>query len=158
MSNTTVPFGLPACPLYASDSGTQQRRVSCSTIRLTHSFQPAMARLSGNIDGVGRVSELSNIRPSLAHPEYCTVTTSFGPGFSAPSPGRTTLEMSPEVLFTASAGGMVRSAGGAKAIAADCGVGGRVIGTEVWAVTRASAVTQNATASSLVRISFRSGA
>ena len=59
----------------------------------------------GNIDGWLRVSELSNIRPSLDQPVYCTVTTSFSDGFSPLSPALMTREMRPDGLFTASAGG-----------------------------------------------------
>src|SRR3954462_7404945 len=111
-----------------------------------------MARLKGNIDAVGRESELSNLRPSLAQPVYCTVTTSLGPGFSVPSPGRTTLETRPDVLFAASAGGMVRSGGAAKADAADCAAGGSVSGAGVCAAAAATVPAQNATAKNLVRI------
>jgi len=87
--------------------------------------------LIGNVDGALRVNVLSNIRPSFAHPVYCTVTTSFGLGFSVLSPARTTLEIKPDALFVASDGGIVKSAGGAKAMTADWAVGGSVIGTEV---------------------------
>src|SRR6476469_9830963 len=157
MSNTTVPFGRPACPFHDSDSGTQQRRVSCSAIRPTHSFQPAIARLSGNVDGALRLIVLSNIRPSLLHPVYCTVTTSFAVGFSVLSPGLMTFEIRPDPLFTASAGGIVRSGGGAKASAADWGAGGSGVGLFACAAAPAIAATTHAMGRSSARISFRSG-
>ena len=67
MSNTTMPRGRPACPWYARFSGSQQRRVSPTVMSCTHSRQPTSDRFNGNIDGVPRVFELSNILPSGVH-------------------------------------------------------------------------------------------
>ncbi len=68
-SNTSMPFGLPSWPAYASFSGIQKRRTSPAVMSCTPSVQPAMTLSSGNCAGTPRATELSNILPSVVQPE-----------------------------------------------------------------------------------------
>ena len=66
-SKTSMPRGSRRPP-YASSSGIQKRRFSPTTINCTPSVQPRMTPFSGNVEGWPRVTELSNIRPSVVQP------------------------------------------------------------------------------------------
>ena len=68
MSNTSVPVGRPGRSLYASSLGIQKRRFSPVTISCTPSLQPLMTLSTGNVAGSSRVTELSNILPSVVQP------------------------------------------------------------------------------------------
>src|SRR6185437_13294668 len=67
-SNTSMPYG-GRLPSYASFSGIQKRAFSPSNISCSPSVHPGITPFTANDAGWPRTTELSNILPSVVHPE-----------------------------------------------------------------------------------------